>query len=110
MNYIFIIGALLVFELIYFSIANRFNIIDKPNERSSHSEITIRGGGIIFPIAILLFSVFNNYPYPYFTIGVIIISMVSFLDDIYTLSAKIRFPFQILAIFLILANLTRPML
>ena len=39
---------LLVLELAYFKIADKFNIIDKPNERSSHSSIVLRGGGIIF--------------------------------------------------------------
>ena len=39
---------LLVLELVYFKIADKFNIIDKPNERSSHSTIVLRGGGIIF--------------------------------------------------------------
>ena len=42
--------VLLVLELVYFKIADRFNIIDKPNERSSHSTIVLRGGGIIFLI------------------------------------------------------------
>ena len=89
-------------SFIYLKLANKFNIIDKPNHRSSHTQITIRGGGIIFPVAILLFFFFNDFQYTYFVLGVFIISIVSFLDDIYTLSSKIRFPFQILAIALIL--------
>ena len=44
----FIFVILLVLELAYFKIADKFNIIDKPNERSSHSMIVLRGGGIIF--------------------------------------------------------------
>ncbi len=44
--FILIIAALLVAaELLYFRIADRFNIIDKPNARSSHSSIVLRGGG-----------------------------------------------------------------
>lgn len=46
--YIFIFILLFILEISYFKIANRFNIIDKPNERSSHSSIVLRGGGIIF--------------------------------------------------------------
>ena len=38
---------LLVLELAYFKIADKCNIIDKPNERSSHSTIVLRGGGDI---------------------------------------------------------------
>jgi len=53
--YLFIFVLLLAAELFYFRIAERFNIIDKPNERSSHNYITIRGGGIIWCVAALLF-------------------------------------------------------
>ena len=50
----------------------------------------------------------NGYQYPYFLLGVFLISIVSFLDDIYTLSSKIRFPFQFLAVFLILYQVSFP--
>ena len=52
-------------SFVYLKLANKFKIIDKPNERSSHTKITVRGGGIIFPIAILLFFVLNDFQYPY---------------------------------------------
>ena len=39
---------LTVAELGYFWIADKCNIIDKPNERSSHTKVVLRGGGIIF--------------------------------------------------------------
>ncbi|MDX6747678.1 UDP-GlcNAc--UDP-phosphate GlcNAc-1-phosphate transferase [Polaribacter sp. PL03] len=104
-TYILIFIILAVASFIYLKLAIKFKIIDKPNQRSSHTKITVRGGGIIFPIAILLFFFFNNYEYPYFVLGVFLISFISFLDDIYTLSSKVRFPFQFLAIFLILYQL-----
>ncbi|MEG2158125.1 MAG: UDP-GlcNAc--UDP-phosphate GlcNAc-1-phosphate transferase, partial [Bacteroidaceae bacterium] len=44
---IFIFLILLTIELLYFKLAEKFNIIDKPNERSSHSSIVLRGGGVI---------------------------------------------------------------
>ena len=50
MTYLIIFVLLLAAELVYFRIADKFNIIDKPNERSSHSTIVLRGGGIIFLI------------------------------------------------------------
>lgn len=50
-TYIIIAVLLLAAELIYFRIADKCNIIDKPNERSSHSTIVLRGGGIIFAIS-----------------------------------------------------------
>ncbi|TMM29142.1 glycosyltransferase family 4 protein [Polaribacter aestuariivivens] len=108
-NY-FIVSILLVFlSFVYLKLAIKFKIIDKPNERSSHSKITVRGGGIVFPIAIILFSLFNNFQYPFFILGVLLISIVSFLDDIYTLSSKIRFPFQLIAVILILYQIGIPL-
>jgi UDP-N-acetylmuramyl pentapeptide phosphotransferase/UDP-N-acetylglucosamine-1-phosphate transferase len=101
----FLLGIL---SFIYLKLAIKYKIIDKPNERSSHTKITVRGGGIIFTIAILLFFVFNNFQYPYFFAGTLIIAIISFLDDIYTLSSKIRFPFQVVAVLLVLYQLNIP--
>ena len=56
MEYLIIIVILFALELFYFKIADKYNIIDKPNHRSAHSEITLRGGGVIFPIAFLLYA------------------------------------------------------
>ena len=38
-TYLIIAAVLIVAELVYFKIADKFNIIDKPNQRSSHSRI-----------------------------------------------------------------------
>jgi UDP-GlcNAc:undecaprenyl-phosphate/decaprenyl-phosphate GlcNAc-1-phosphate transferase len=80
----------LLLELVYFHIADRYNIIDHPNERSSHSEVTLRGGGGIFPTAAILFFVFFHFQYPYFLLGLLSIALISFLDDVLTLNNKIR--------------------
>ena len=107
---IIVVFTLLVLSwILYLYLAKKYKIIDKPNERSSHTKITVRGGGIVFTIAIILFFLFNNYQYTYFFVGVLVISLVSFLDDIYTLSSKIRFPFQFLAILLILHQVSLPL-
>ena len=52
--YIIIAVILVAVELIYFKIADKCNIIDKSNERSRHSTIVLRGGGIIFPLSMLV--------------------------------------------------------
>ena len=101
-KYILVLGLLIIASYVYLKLAIKFKIIDKPNQRSSHTKITVRGGGIVFTIAMILFSFLNDYQYPYFLLGVLLISIVSFLDDIFTLSSKIRFPFQFLAVFLVL--------
>ena len=100
--YLIVLVVLIITSFIYLKLAIKYKIIDKPNERSSHSKITVRGGGIIFSLAIIIFFFFNNYQYPYFILGVLLLSIISFLDDIYTLSSKIRFPFQFLGVLLTL--------
>lgn len=61
---------LLVLELAYFMIADKFNIIDKPNERSSHSSIVLRGGGIIFLLGAWVWSIAFGFQYPWMLAGV----------------------------------------
>lgn len=78
MQYLLIIISLFILELIYFKIADRFNIIDKPNERSSHTQITLRGGGIIFYFGALLFFIISDFQYPYFILGLTLMALISF--------------------------------
>ncbi len=59
-KYITIAILLLLVELVYFNIADHFNIVDKPNERSSHTRIVLRGGGIIFLFGALIWSAFSD--------------------------------------------------
>lgn len=90
MIYILLFILLFAIELVYFRIANSFNIIDKPNERSSHTQITLRGGGVIFFIGILLYFIFYEFHYPWFFCGLLLISAISFADDIKPQSSKLR--------------------
>jgi len=87
--------------LLYFRIADRYNIIDKPNERSSHSYLTIRGGGIIFPLAALLWFVFYGFDSKWAISGLLVISVISFLDDLRPLSGKVRMVVHIAAVSLL---------
>lgn len=82
MTMIIIAAIMFAAEMAYFRIADRFDIIDKPNLRSSHTHITLRGGGIIFFIGALLYALFFGLPYPYFMVGLTAICTVSFMDDI----------------------------
>ena len=104
MHYIIIVFILFVFELIYFKIANRYNIIDKPNHRSSHSMVTIRGGGILFPIAMLIAFVLG-YTNWMLTLAVVLVAVVSFIDDIKPLHQLPRFGSQIIAFLLVAYDL-----
>lgn len=105
MQYTILGLILMIIMLLYFKVANHFNIIDKPNHRSAHTEITLRGGGIIFWFSALLYfvqKVPNNY---FFFIGITLVSLVSFWDDIQSLSNKIRISIHFLAITLIFYDL-----
>lgn len=121
MMYFAVFLVLFVLELIYFKIADRFNIIDKPNHRSAHTEITLRGGGIVFPIAFLLFFIIStwgklvhlslhdqaaeNQNELLFGVGLLLLCTISFLDDLYDLSSKIRIVFHIISVSFLLAFL-----
>lgn len=101
MNYIIIAALLLLLELLYFRIADKFNIIDKPNQRSSHTHITLRGGGIIFLLGMWIYAAFYGIQYPYFLIGLTAIAGISFIDDICSVPNKVRLFIQFVAMFLL---------
>ena len=88
---------LIIAELIYFRIADKCNIIDKPNERSSHSTIVLRGGGIIILIGVWVWSVCFGFPYPWFLAGLTLVAGVSFVDDIHSLPDRVRLVAQFVA-------------
>ena len=78
----------------YFRVADKFNIIDKPNERSSHSRITLRGGGIIFYFGALAYFLTNDWEYPWFILALSLITFISFVDDIRSTSQGLRLVFH----------------
>ncbi|OYP42376.1 glycosyltransferase family 4 protein [Prevotella sp. P4-119] len=96
-TYGIIFMILLVLELVYFKIADKCNIIDKPNERSSHSTIVLRGGGIIFMLGLWIWSAFYGISYPWFLTAVTLIAGVSFVDDIQSLPDSVRLVAQFVA-------------
>ncbi|QNL51605.1 glycosyltransferase family 4 protein [Olivibacter sp. SDN3] len=101
MIYLAIFALLLFAILVYFRVAHRYNIIDKPNHRSSHTAITIRGGGILFYFGALIYFIWSGFQYPYFFCGLTLMALISFLDDMYTLSNKLRIIIHLIAVFLL---------
>ena len=73
---------LLAAELAYFKIADKFNIIDKPSERSSHSSVVLRGGGVIFIVGAWLYAFFYGVQLWPFLVGLTMIAGISFVDDV----------------------------
>ena len=98
MSYVVVFILLFAVILIYFKIADKFDIIDKPNHRSAHTEITLRGGGIIFWFASLLYTIQNYREANYFFVGITIMCVVSFWDDIKSLPNKMRLLAHFIAI------------
>ena len=88
---------LLALELAYFKIADKFNIIDKPNERSSHSTVVLRGGGIIFLLSLWIWSAYFGFQYLWALLAVSLIAGVSFIDDICSLPDSVRLVAQFIA-------------
>ena len=108
-TYVIIAAILLIAELVYFKIADHFNIIDKPNERSSHSTIVLRGGGVIFSLSMIVWAVLmvlmvvqGNAIVPYlpFLCGLVLICSISFWDDVHSLPDSLRMAVQIISILL----------
>ena len=97
MTYGIIFVILLLLELAYFKIADKCNIIDKPNERSSHSTIVLRGGGIIFLLGAWVWSFAFGFQYPWFLLGLSLVAGVSFIDDIHSLPDSVRLVVQFTA-------------
>lgn len=111
MYYILITIILLIGLFIYFRIAEKYKIIDCPNERSSHKVTTIRGGGIIYPLSYIIFLItlilHKEIEITYFIIGLglLIISTVSFIDDIVKLSPGIRLVFHFISVSILLYSI-----
>lgn len=105
-NWLILILILFSISAIYLKIAVKFNIIDKPNQRSSHSIPVVRGGGIIFPIGWVLYSLWNGFAHPWLTCGLIILSLISFWDDMRPLSAAQRSVFHAIACALLFNELS----
>ena len=100
-TYFAIAVVLVVAELVYFRIADKFNIIDKPNQRSSHTRIVLRGGGIIFTITLWIWSIWYGFQYPWLLAGVTLAAGVSFIDDIHSLPDSLRLVVQFASMFLV---------
>lgn len=89
---------LTVLEFVYFFFAKKMEIVDVPNHRSSHSRLTVRGGGIIFPVSVIIWWILFDFQHTWMVLGLVLIAGISFIDDLHSLSRKLRFGVQFLAI------------
>ena len=113
LTYGIIAVTLVIAELVYFRIADKCNIIDKPNERSSHSTIVLRGGGIIFAISMIVWLILQMahgewltvQSYLPFIIGLILICGISLWDDVHSLPDSVRMGVQIVSTLLMFCSM-----
>ena len=97
MYYVIILVLLFLTELFYFRVADRCNIIDKPNERSSHTKVTLRGGGIIFYFGAFAYFLTSGFEYPWFLLALTLVTFISFVDDIKSTGQMTRLLFHFFA-------------
>ena len=105
MKYLVLLIGLLALSIFYIQFASRYGIVDKPNNRSSHSNETIRGGGIIFPVSALSWFIYAGFQFPLFFTGLIIIGTISFWDDLSQVSPKLRLMVHMGALLLLFAEI-----
>lgn len=101
-EYIGIGLCLLAFEFAYLQLAKGLGIVDIPHHQSSHKGAIIRGGGIVFYVAYLLWFIMSDYQYPMIFAGLTIMAVTSFADDVHSISPKIRLVLQFAAMMVML--------
>ena len=101
LTFVVIFTVLLLAEFLYFRVADSLNIIDKPNQRSSHTKIVLRGGGIIFMLGFWVWSAFFGFQYPWALAAVTLAAGISFVDDIHSLPDALRLVAQFVAMVLL---------
>ena len=104
MIYVLIAFLLFLIELAYFQVARKLNIVDKPNHRSSHQTITLRGGGIIFYLGGLVYILLFGLNHPWFRLGLTLIAGISLVDDVHPVSSKVRLLFHFASMLLLFAQ------
>lgn len=87
MIYIVTIIILITSLHLYFPFAQKRNMLAGVNHRSSHTKPVITGAGFIFPLSYLAYAVYlvcnTGMAFPwYFFIGLTLLSVVSFIDDL----------------------------
>lgn len=83
---------------VYIRLAKRWQVLDVPNERSSHQQPTPRGGGL--PLMLAFFTgvlayfgpqIFFDSSYGLVLTGAMFLTVVGVLDDAWSLSIRLRF-------------------
>lgn len=89
----------------YFSLAKKYNIVDIPNYRSSHSSLIVRGGGVIIYLASIIYFIIYGFNNPFFFLGLSFVAVTGLIDDIFEFPKIWRILLQGLGIVLMLFQL-----
>lgn len=96
-EYFVVFIVLFLVLLGYIKLANKLKIIDTPIRRSSHKQITVRGGGIVF-LAVTVWAAFSGLiSWTLFT-GIFLAGFIGFMDDMKPLPVFVRLPFHFIAV------------
>jgi UDP-N-acetylmuramyl pentapeptide phosphotransferase/UDP-N-acetylglucosamine-1-phosphate transferase len=96
--------AALIGMLLYYRYAKKKQIVDVPNERSSHQHLPVRGMGISLIALFAAFYSFHTHQY-FLTLGLIIASITGYLDDLKNLKRRIRLPLYLASLVLALVDI-----
>ena len=104
-KYLVIAILLIVAELVFLRLAKRYHIVEPCTPRSSHQQDMLTGGGVIFPLAIGLYALFFGLQYSWFMLGLLLVCIVSFGDDVHPLSGGLRLVVQFVATVLMFGSI-----
>ena len=107
-KFIVVTISLFLLELLYLKIARIKNIKDTPNHRSAHKNPTLRGGGIIVAVSVIIYAVFFHsisFQFYFFLSATLLVAIISFIDDLIKLSSKLRLITHFIAFLLIFYSL-----
>ncbi|AMR32347.1 hypothetical protein A0256_13405 [Mucilaginibacter sp. PAMC 26640] len=100
-NYLLLLFLL---EKLYLFLARKLKIEAVPNLRSAHTIPTLLGGGIIIPIACLMYFILSDYQYTYWMAALFCLALVSYIDDLRDVSVSLRMIAQAAAIGVLLVQ------
>ena len=89
---------------LYYYYAKKKEIVDVPNERSSHQHLPVRGMGIALIALFIAFYFFHTHQY-FLTLGLILASITGYLDDLKNLRRRIRLPLYLASLLLALVDI-----
>ena len=90
------VAILFLLETLYIRWARQTQYVDRPNDRSSHTQPTALGGGFIFPFAFSLAAFLSGLTLV--PILVLAMALLGLLDDRWRLRVSVRLPFQLILV------------